>query len=154
MMLSPVAQPVTYALANEGQGPLHELHVPKNLLMLMVAGMSADSNQPPEAVNEAITRSKMRQIGAAQEAYKSNQGAGRYGSFDELIKAGVIPKESTESSGYKIEMFVTGNGFEISAVPVEYGKTGKLSFFINESQELRQGDHAGAPATVADKPQP
>jgi len=37
-------------------------------------------------------------------------------------------------------------------VPVEYGKTGKLSFFVDESKVLRGGDHGGGPATVADKP--
>ena len=32
-----VAQPVTYSLSNEGFGPLHELHVPKNLVLLTAA---------------------------------------------------------------------------------------------------------------------
>jgi hypothetical protein len=152
MMVSPVAQPVTYAIVNEGQGPLHELHVPKNLLMMMVAGISADSNQPPMVRNEAMTHGKMLTIASAQETYKSSQGAGRYGSLDELIKEGLISKEQVESPDYKIEITVTGNGFEVSAVPVEYGKTGRLSFFLNESGVLRAGDHAGGPATGADKP--
>jgi hypothetical protein len=34
---SMVAQPVTYSLSNEGFGPLHELHLPKNLVLLIVA---------------------------------------------------------------------------------------------------------------------
>ena len=32
LALSPVAQPVTYAISNEGMGPLHELHVPRNFV--------------------------------------------------------------------------------------------------------------------------
>jgi hypothetical protein len=40
-----VAQPVTYSLSNEGFGPLHELHVPKNLVLLMVAAASGFSSQ-------------------------------------------------------------------------------------------------------------
>lgn len=40
---SVVAQPVTYSLSNEGFGPLHELHVPKNLVLLMVAAASGFS---------------------------------------------------------------------------------------------------------------
>src|SRR4029079_10189104 len=40
-----VAQPVTYSLSNEGFGPLHELHVPKNLVLLMVAAASGFSPQ-------------------------------------------------------------------------------------------------------------
>ena len=42
---SVVAQPVTYSLSNEGFGPLHELHVPKNLVLLMVAAASGFSPQ-------------------------------------------------------------------------------------------------------------
>jgi hypothetical protein len=38
--LSIVAQPVTYSLSNEGFGPLHELHLPKNLVLMFVAGIS------------------------------------------------------------------------------------------------------------------
>jgi len=42
---SVVPQPVTYSLSNEGFGPLHELHVPKNLVLLMVAAASGFSSQ-------------------------------------------------------------------------------------------------------------
>ncbi|HEX6046531.1 MAG TPA: DUF3352 domain-containing protein [Pyrinomonadaceae bacterium] len=43
--LSIVPQPVTYSLSNEGFGPLHELHVPKNLVLLMVTALSGSLNQ-------------------------------------------------------------------------------------------------------------
>jgi hypothetical protein len=46
---SVVAQPVTYALSNEGFGPMHELHLPKNLVLLMVAAASGSINTPPPA---------------------------------------------------------------------------------------------------------
>ncbi|HEU4433714.1 MAG TPA: DUF3352 domain-containing protein [Pyrinomonadaceae bacterium] len=42
---SVVPQPITYSLSNEGFGPLHELHVPKNLVLLMVAAASGFSTQ-------------------------------------------------------------------------------------------------------------
>jgi hypothetical protein len=45
--LSIVAQPVTYSLYNEGFGPLHELHVPKNLVLMLIAGISGAVNPPP-----------------------------------------------------------------------------------------------------------
>ena len=35
-----LAQPVTYSLTNEGLGPLHELHLPKNLVLMAVTGIS------------------------------------------------------------------------------------------------------------------
>ena len=43
--LSIVAQPVTYSLYNEGFGPVHELHVPKNLVLMLIAGTAGAVNQ-------------------------------------------------------------------------------------------------------------
>ena len=45
--LSIVPQPVTYSLYNEGFGPLHELHVPKNLVLMLIGGISGFVNSPP-----------------------------------------------------------------------------------------------------------
>ena len=39
--LSTVPQPITYSLSNEGLGPLHELHVPKNLVAMLAASMNS-----------------------------------------------------------------------------------------------------------------
>jgi hypothetical protein len=41
---SVVAQPVTYSLSNEGFGPLHELHLPKNLVLLLIAATVGSVN--------------------------------------------------------------------------------------------------------------
>ena len=41
-----VAQPVTYSLSNEGFGPLHELHLPKNLVLLLIAAAAGSINAP------------------------------------------------------------------------------------------------------------
>jgi len=41
-----VAQPVTYSLSNEGFGPLHELHLPKNLVLLLIAATAGSINAP------------------------------------------------------------------------------------------------------------
>ena len=151
MMVSPVPQPVTYSVVNEGQGPLHELHVPKNLVMMIAAGVSADSNQPETVRNEGVTQGVLRGIASAEATFQSTEGAGRFGSLDELEKAGLISKEATQNWGYRIEVIVSGTRYEVNAVPTEYGKTGKLSFFIDDSGVLRAGDHAGAPATISDK---
>lgn len=41
-----VAQPVTYSLSNEGFGPLHELHLPKNLVLLIIAATAGNITAP------------------------------------------------------------------------------------------------------------
>ncbi len=149
--LSPIIDPMTYSLSNDGLGPLHELHVPKNLLMLMVAGMSSQASQSPLLTNEAIAKSMMRTVVSAEATFQATEDNGRYGTLDELLAAGLVSKEAMHKYGYKIEVSVSGNKFEVTAVPVEYGVTGRLSYFVDESGVLRGGDHGGGAATVADK---
>ena len=150
--LSLTAEPITYALSDEGLGPLHELHVPKNLVMLLVAGIAGDTNQPPQAVNEAIANSTLRTLASAELTYQSTVGNGNFGTLDQLIDQGLVPKDLIEKAGYKIELMVVGAKFEATATPIEYGKSGKMSFFIDESSVVRAADRAGAPATIMDKP--
>ena len=155
--LSVVPEPVTYSLSNEGLGPLHELHVPKNLLLLAIAGISGEANQSPLITNERAARSTLSWIAGAEMQFYSGKGAGTYATLDQLVAETLIPKEAVENVekyGYKLDLTVTGTAFEISAVPLEYGKTGKTSYFVDASNVVRGGDHGGGPATIADKPMP
>lgn len=150
--LSTVAQPVTYSLWNEGLGPIHELHIPKNLVTMFVAGISGAVNPPEIVQKERLAMGTMYTILYAEEQYKAKKGAGSYGSLDDLIAAGLFSRETLERSGYKFEVTVSGDKFEVSGVPLEYGKTGNLSMFIDQSHVLRGGDRNGAAATAADPP--
>ncbi len=150
--LSPTAEPVTYAISNEGLGPLHELHIPKNLVMLMIAGIANEGNQPPLARNEAMAQSALRTLHSAEATYQATTGDGNYGTFDQLLEQTLVHKGLFEQNGYKIELTVMGSKFEANAVPLEYGKTGRMSFFVDESAVVRGADHGGGAATVADKP--
>jgi uncharacterized protein DUF3352 len=149
--LNPIIDPITYSLSNDGLGPLHELHVPKTLLMLMIAGVSNVGSQTPLITNEAIAMSMMRTVVSAEATFQATEGAGRYGSLEELLSAGLISKEVIHKYGYKIEVTASSNKFEATAVPVEYGKTGRLSYFVDDSGVVRGGDHGGGAATIADK---
>ena len=150
--LSPTAEPVTYAISNEGLGPLHELHIPKNLVLLMIAGISHGTNQPPLARNEAIAQSALRMVVSGQATYQATKGDGNYGTLDQLVEQSLVPKDFLHQYGYKMELTVVGSKFEASAVPIEYGKSGKMSYFIDETGVLRGADHGGGAASVADKP--
>ena len=150
--LSPMTAPVTYIVSNEGLGPLHELHLPKNLVMFMIAGMVTESNQPPIASNEAIAKGALRMLVSAETAFQTDKGKGSFGSLEQLSEQGLVYKDLLEKHGYKIELIVSGTKFEATAVPLEYGKTGTMSFFIDESGVLRGADRGGAPASLADKP--
>ncbi|MDQ5844028.1 MAG: DUF3352 domain-containing protein [Acidobacteriota bacterium] len=150
--MSPAIESLTYSLTNEGSGPLHELHMPKGLLMLMIAGMSAQSSESPIITNESIAQSLLRTIASGEASFRAGKGDGRYGSIDELVSEELISKDLVDKYGYKIELTVLANKFEVTAVPLEYGKTGRRSFFVDESGVLRAGDHGGGTATLSDRP--
>jgi len=150
--LTTVAQPITYSLSNEGFGPLHELHLPRNLVLMAVAGVSGGLNPPPELRNEGMTKSLMYSIAHAEEQYKKDKGAGSYGTLEQLIAAQMVSKDMIESCGYKFDMTVTGDKFEVFAVPLEYGKTGIMSFYIDQTRVLRGADRTGASAISSDPP--
>lgn len=150
--MSPIMEPITYALSNEGLGPLHEIHFPKNFVMMLIAGLAVGSKETPMLTNEMATRGALRSIASAQESYRATRQDNQYASLDELIAQGLVEKNMVQDYGYSITVTVSGNAFTATATPTEYGKTGRNSFFMDESGVLRGGDHGGAPATVGDSP--
>ena len=153
MKLSPKSSAITYALSQDGLGAVHELHLPKNLILAMVAGtsaaMSAMKAGSPE-MDEVVAISALHMIAAGEEQYRVTEG--NYGSIDQLLEKKLLGKEVLEKYGYKFEVTTSAHGFEAVAVPAEYGKSGKRSFFIDQSGVVRGDDHGGGPATIADKP--
>lgn len=150
--LNPKSEAITYALSNDGLGTNHELHLPKNLILTMVAGISSASKNLPPETNEAIAISALQTIANAETAYKAGSKNGPYATMQELVDAKTFPLEAFDKYGYKYEITVMGDQFEAVATPKEYGKTGKRSFFVDRSGVVRGDDHGGGPATIADKP--
>src|SRR5437773_662753 len=85
MKLTPESGAITYALSNDGLGSLHELHLPKNLIITAVAGISSTTKNPPPEMNEAIAMGMLQTIAGAELSYKINAGDGGYGGLDQLI---------------------------------------------------------------------
>ena len=147
-----LAEPVTYSLSNEGNGPLHELHLPKNLVLMAVAGISGEVNPPATVQKERMAIGTMYMIASAEHTYKTSKGAGSYGTLEQLIAENLVSKEMIENSGYRFELTFSGDNFEVSAAPLEYGKTGKMSYFMDNTRIIRGADRNGAPATASDPP--
>src|SRR6266704_1045929 len=99
-----------------------------------------------------MARVALSVIASSETQYSTSKGKGSFATLDQLIAEGSLQKELLQNHGYKIDLTVSGASFEASAVPVEYGATGRLSYFVDESGVIRAADHAGAPATAADKP--
>ncbi len=153
LQLSPASSAITYALSHDGLGAVHEVHLPKNLILAMVASTSAamKSMQPgsPE-MNEIIAMSALQMMANAEAQYRADQGS--YGSLESLVSSKLITRDILDKYGYGFSVTTSGSGFEVVATPSEYGKSGKRSFFIDQSAVLRGDDHGGGPATIADKP--
>ncbi len=101
-------------------------------------------------VSEAEANEWLQEILGAELIYfKAKQ---RYAPLDELIKLGGVAKELTDGvvNGYRfaVQVDTKGQSFAVTAVPVTYGKTGKLSFYADQTNLIRAEDKAGQPATV------
>ena len=96
-------------------------------------------------VQDLMTRISLAQV------YYSQGHNGKFGNTAELIAAGAIPKdiEGTESTGYRFQVVRTADGktWYATAEPVQYGRTGRLSFYLDASG-VRSGDVGGKPLIV------
>jgi hypothetical protein len=93
----------------------------------------------------------MQRIALAQAVY-SQQHNGQFGDLPALITAGLIPKdlEATHSTGYRFRITLTPDRkrWTASAEPAQYGRTGKLSFFMDQTG-VKSGDAQGKPLPPA-----
>jgi hypothetical protein len=89
----------------------------------------------------------LARISLAQLAYYQQHNA-VYGDMPTLITVGLLPKDiqGTDSTGYHfhIELAKDGKTFTAGAEPVQYGRTGLLSFFLDHSG-VRSSDVGGKP---------
>ena len=102
-------------------------------------------NAHHDDVQDMLTR-----ISLGQVLYSQNRN-GQFGNMAELIGAGVVPKdiETPDSTGYRFQInrSADGNSWYATAEPAQYGRTGKLSFYLDASG-VRSGDNGGKPLVV------
>jgi hypothetical protein len=96
-------------------------------------------------VQDMLTR-----ISLAQVAYAGTHNS-QFGSMAELITAGFLPKdiEGPETTGYRFQVVrpADGKSWYATAEPAQYGRTGRLSFYLDASG-VRSGDQGGKPLTI------
>lgn len=96
-------------------------------------------------VQDMLTR-----ITLAQVVYSQGHN-GLFGNMAELVAAGLVPKdiEGIESTGYRFQVVRApdGKSWYATAEPTEYGRMGRLSFFLDASG-VRSGDVGGKPLVV------
>jgi len=104
-------------------------------------------------VNEGEAYEMLQRIIGAELIY-SRKFEGKNASLQELIRLGGVPKdiEDGEASGYHFSLVVSADekSFFATAVPTSYGKTGKISFYV-DLHGVRGEDLKGQQATEKSK---
>jgi hypothetical protein len=121
----------------------------ESLRMVQQAGkkffFDARINAHHSDVQDMLTR-----ISVVEVAY-SQAHNGQFGNMAELITAGFIPKdiEGPETTGYRFQVIRSADGksWYATAEPAQYGRTGRLSFYLDASG-VRSGDAGGKPLIV------
>jgi hypothetical protein len=103
--------------------------------------------------HHAEVEEMLKRISAAQFVYGSQHG-GAYGDLGALVSGGLVPQDllGTESTGYRF-LVTTGKdakSWAATAEPVRYGRTGRLSFRMDQSG-LTKKDAGGKPLKGSSK---
>ncbi len=139
----------------------------KYLLVLFLAVLSqisfadktnAQNNIARANFSERFIIQSVRRVHDAEVTYLSTFGNGFYGSLAELYQAVFIDAAtaSGEKNGYVFVLTKTNPTatmpakFQINATPRNYPKSGRRSFYINESGEMHGADKNGGTANEND----
>jgi hypothetical protein len=129
------------------------------VLFLSLIGCSSIQNYSTAKIgaNETSAILSLRSIGQAELLYFNTHQRG-FGTLKELSADQLIPSElaAGERNGYRftVRIFERSESgqpaYEANAIPVNYGSTGKRSFYLNEDAVIRQADKNGSEATAKD----
>lgn len=108
--------------------------------------------------NEAGAIMSLRTLFSAEAVYQATVGNGDYGTLDELRKERLVDNVLGEGRRYGYLFRIRRErrssesqpSLEITAVPRTYGRTGRRSFYLDESGVIYAADKNGAEATTAD----
>jgi hypothetical protein len=101
--------------------------------------------------------SDLRTIASAEFTYQATAGNGHFGTYDQLVEAGLISEfmrlnyhraliETNKPS------LITPASFKVWSTPTIYRQSGVLSLFIDDTGILRGSDRSGQPADEDDPP--
>lgn len=100
------------------------------------------------AARDGAAKSQMRTIYRAEEAFKTRTG--RYGSMAELVEGGELNTDPENERLYKYTLTASEDTFECVGMPVVYNVNGTISYYIDQTGQLRGADHKGQPASSSD----
>jgi hypothetical protein len=110
------------------------------------------------AANEGSAIASLRSIAEAESTYYGRRQ--EFGTLEDLSAAQLVRPEIANGThnGYRFGVRRSSNGngvlntFEATAVPVDFGKSGRRSFLIDETGVVRAADVGGREATRSARP--
>lgn len=94
----------------------------------------------------------LKRLMAVEAAYAQGHN-GAFGDLPALIKASLMSDEIADpkAMGYAIHVIVANNGrsYIATAEPARYGHTGKLSFWMDNTGDIKRADNEGKPLNAA-----
>jgi hypothetical protein len=130
------------------------------MLFFDLPSLEIEWDQAAIGANQRDALTDLKAIAVAVETYRKT-----YSRLpDSLLKLGQARKPSADAAGlleaelvsgqdngYRFKMVIVGANeigapaeYELSATPVTYGRTGKLSYFRDRKGQFHAGDHQGA----------
>lgn len=100
--------------------------------------------------HESEAKKMLERYSKAQLAH-SLQNGGLYADLKTLMDAGLLPQDAASSTGYNFTLKVSNDkkSYSVSAVPIEYGKSGKTSFLLKPDgkgiSRVASKDNGGKP---------
>lgn len=149
---APSPESASFETTNEGDSVVHELRVPVSLIQTYALSIAVGVRDAPVISAESSATYALYELLDAEMTFMSDRKKERYGTLEELIAEKILDNGFAERSGYTIEVNASGDKFAATATPKDYGKSGRRSFFLDETGTMRAADHKGKPATASDPP--
>jgi hypothetical protein len=100
--------------------------------------------------NQVAVEDLLKRLIAVQIAYSQGHN-GLFGDLKALIAAGLMSDDvgNPAATGYNFHIALTadGKGYVAGAEPLRYGRTGKLSFWMDQTGAIKSLDNGGKPLT-------
>lgn len=128
-------------------------------LFLSLSGNVNSAANNPRIFSERFVLRALRALHGAQATYQATTGNGNFGTLNALGQTQLIDAALATGDKYGYVFVVTATPFIISsspatftitATPRTYRKTGRTSFFIDTSGDMRGADKLGEPASESD----
>jgi hypothetical protein len=108
------------------------------LIIIIILITGCGHQDPPSAELRVIVI--LRDIAVAEENFRKK--AGRYGSLEELNDFSSLISSANagigEYNGYRFTIDAKEGDYSIEAQPIEWGVTGKRSFYTDQTRVIRQ----------------